>query len=281
MKGKLFFGALLVSAVLCSQGLSATILGTVLGPKCGGCGDCNACAEPACCEPEACEPACCEPSCGHGCDLFAGLRGLFACRKCNGGGCNTCSGEVECCAPEPECCAPEPECCAPPSCRLKCRRTGDLFTGLKSLLACRKCNGGGCASCGEPECCAPEPECCEPEPVCCEPACGKPCRGHSILGFLDNLLGCRKSCCHTACSEPVCCEPVCRRPLFHRCHKSCCSQPSCCGDAGCSDCGGGAVPAAEPAEVQVEEAAPLPAPPQADPSASLMRSMGIYQVSNY
>ncbi|MFH1918545.1 MAG: hypothetical protein ABIP48_01475 [Planctomycetota bacterium] len=282
MKGKLFLGALLVSAVLCSQGLSATILGTVLGQNCGGCGGCNACAEPACCEPESCEPESCEPacsapSCGRQCDLFAGLRGLFACQKCNGGGCNTCCGEVEyyepevaSCVPEPECC--EPEACAPPSCQPRCRRTGDLFTGLQGLLACRSCNGGGCGACCEPEAC---------EPACCEPACGNRCGGRSILGFLDNLLGCRKSCGQTACCEPVCCEPVCRRPLFNRCRKSRCSQPSCCGEAGFSGCGGDGAPAAAPAEVQVEEAAPLPAPPQADPSASLMRSMGIYQVSSY
>jgi len=307
MKGKLFLGALLVSAVLCSQGLSATILGTVLGQNCGGCGGCNACAEPACCEPESCEPACSAPSCGRRCDLFAGLRGLFACQQCNGGGCNTCCGEVECCDPEVAYCAPEPECCeapacGPPACKPKCRRTGDLFTGLKGLLACRNCNGGGCGSCCEPACCEPaccepaccepaccepaccepaccEPACCEPaccEPACCEPACGNRCGGRSILGFLDNLLGCRQSCGQTAC-----CEPVCRRPLLNRCRKSRCSQPSCCGEAGSSDCGGGGVPAAAPGEVQVEEAAPLPAPPQADPSASLMRSMGIYQVSSY
>jgi hypothetical protein len=110
-----------------------------------------------------------------------------------------------------------------------------LIDRLRARLKCRK------PSCCEEACCEPacEPECCEPE--CCQPCCKR--RGRTLLGFLDNLMGCRKPC-RTACCEAV----------------GCGSQ--------------GAAPAAAPAE----EASPLPIAPKADASAALVPS-DIYRVS--
>ncbi len=51
MKSKTIFGALLLSAALCSQGFGAELLNRLLGMnENGGCGNCNACAKVAPCE---------------------------------------------------------------------------------------------------------------------------------------------------------------------------------------------------------------------------------------
>ena len=92
MKGRMVVGALLLSVALVGQGFGFELLNGLMGVNRG----CSTCGEPACanaCEPacpapccEACEPACCEPACepccAPRCDLFAGLKGLFACKSC-------------------------------------------------------------------------------------------------------------------------------------------------------------------------------------------------------
>jgi hypothetical protein len=208
MKGKLVFGALLVSVALCNQGYG-DLLDNLLGLRRGNC--CDPCGQPACCQPAAkccapepqccqpaCEPACepvCEPCCKPKCDLFSGLKGLFKCKKC----CNPCDSCASCCEPA-KCSAPEPKCCKPacePSCEPCCKPKLRLFA---------------------------KKSCCEP---CCEPACPAPCDAcnpcgscckKGLLGILDGLF----------------------------CKKSCCSPCDTCG-AGCG-CGGEAAPAAAPAQ---------------------------------
>ena len=167
MKAKMVFGALLLSAALCSQGFGFELLANMVGLNRGG---------GQCCEP-ACEPECCEPACETCCkrrDLFGRMKGLFACKSC----CKpVCGDKVACCAPEPECCEPEccepacePECCEPaccepeccePACKPACRKRGPLCCLLDDLFGRRKC-------CARTACC--EQACCEP--ACCEPACG-------------------------------------------------------------------------------------------------------------
>jgi hypothetical protein len=253
-----------------------------LGQKCGGCEAC----EPAC---EACEPAC-DTCCAPRCDLFAGLKGLFSCKRC----CDPC-GPEECCA-EPACCVPEPECCEPECCEPCCRPIGAELLGkvrcrLCGALDCLKPNRCNTACCEEACCeeaCEPacEPECCEPE--CCE-ACCQPL-GAKLLGKLRAALQpckpacCEEACCEEACEpacEPECCEPCCKprrcTPLLDLvdnllgCRR--CAKPSCC-ETAC--CGTGEV--AEPTEAPAEEAAPLPVAPKADASAALLPA-DIYRVS--
>lgn len=193
MKGKTVFGALLVSVALCSQGFGFDLLDRMLGLNCGGCGTCNSCCETACCEPAAkccapepacCEPECCEPQCCKpACDLFAGLKGLFDCRRrCTAGCC-----EPECCE-APKCCTPEPQCCEPACCEKP--------------------------KCCEPKCC--EPACCE-KPDCCEPDCCNSCRKKRCiclpnLGLLDglgDLFKCRRCCRKPSCCGDTCCGAGC------------------------------------------------------------------------
>jgi hypothetical protein len=201
MRGKTLLGALLVSVALSSQAFGFELLDRMLGLN-TGCGTCDPCGEVACCEPAAkccapepacCErPACCEPECGKAtcrpcCDLFGGLKGLFACRSC---------GKASCCEPEccekAKCCAPEPACCEPACCKPRCQP-----------LLCKP-------RCCEPKCC--EPACCE-KPACCEPECGKAaCKQRCIcvpnFGLLDSLGGLFKChrCCKTSCCEEGCCD---------------------------------------------------------------------------
>ena len=117
MKGKVIFGALLVSVALCSQAFAGEILDRVLGLNGGGCGPSGtaACCDPvkACepaCEKTACEPNCCKPCCQPVRELFGNLKDLVACKRC---------GKVRCCCPKPVCAAPcgDPTCCeAPKAC---------------------------------------------------------------------------------------------------------------------------------------------------------------------
>jgi len=200
MKGRMVFVALLMSVALCSQGFGFELLDNMLGLN-RGCTACDpACCSPACCDPAVkcctpepacckkvaccdpvCKPNCCDPCCKP-CDLFSGLRGLFACKRCCDPGCdNACCPEAKCCAPEPKCCDP---CCKPKRC-CKPRR------------------------CCKPKCCE-APACCE-KPACCDP-CGKArCRRccTPVLDFLDDLFCCRsKCCCKPKCCDPGCCEEV-------------------------------------------------------------------------
>lgn len=170
MKGKILFGALVLSVALCSQGFG-DLFGRMSGLKDGGCAPCAApapCEQPKAGAPEPCGPAC-EPSYRpKRCDLFKGLRDLFACRQC---------GKVDCaCEPVKVCEKPAPapacEVCAPvrkvkrvkvvsaPACEApKCRHCHPVrdrvVSFLNNLFAYHRCKpvcgeaGGevGCAAC--------------------------------------------------------------------------------------------------------------------------------------
>ena len=171
MNAKMIVGALALSVALCTQGYSIHL----------GAGRCctSACA-PACeatCAPNCCDP-CCNP-CGR-CDLFAGLKGLFACNTGCNTGCGTSCGPV--CAPEPcaAVCDPAPACCDP-----------------------------------APACCDPAPAACAPvcKPLVVRTARCRPCRP-ILNGVLDALFGCGCGVCNSCnkavgCCDPVGCQPEC------------------------------------------------------------------------
>lgn len=190
MKTKLFLGALMISAMLCGRGFGADMFGRMVSLDEG----CAACAKPAC------EPACQECAPAKRCDLFAGLKDLFACRRC-APACEVACEPVKCAVPEPAC---EPACCNP--CRPQPVRA--LLRGVRNALVCPVCGAAECNAC-EAACekAACEPACkpaCEPacEPAreaACEPSC-QPKR--PVLNFLRNLLGCDRACC--AVSECGC-----------------------------------------------------------------------------
>lgn len=282
MKGKIVFGALLVSVALASQGFGFDLLDRARGLNCGGCGACTACAAPACgpsapkaCAPEGCGKVACDP-CRRRCDLFAGLKDLFACNRC---------GKVKC------------------GCEPACKP-------CDKVKACDV----ACKPCEKVRACAPEPACkpCEKvkacEPACkprervkaCEPAC-KAC---------ERVKACEPAC--KACDKVKACEPTCkttrcRQPLIHKdeCGEHCrpklghglvvsvlddlfgCKKSGKCGQGDCGECGCGGAPAtAAPAKsadftpiTPAEDVGPLPIPPKTDPSASLMRPRSIYQAS--
>jgi len=273
MKGKMVVGALLVSVMLASQGFGFDLRDRLSGLNCGGCGTCKACDAPAPCGPavKACapEPACSQPACNpcaKRCDLFKGLRDMFACRRC---------GKVNCaCEPAPKACEPA---CARPAFVKPCEP------------ACAK---PACVKPCDPVCA--KPACVKPcDPVCAKPACEKPCR-------VQRRPACPKPCAKPACAQPACdkgCSPEgcrCGRHLGHglvinalnkllTCEKKCGDG---CGTGCAIGCGGApaapAAPAAAPAppaKPASDEAAPLPIAPTVDPSASLMRPRTIYQAS--
>ncbi len=201
MKTKLLLGALMVSAMLCGRSQGADLIGRMVSLDEG----CAACAKPAC-EP-ACEPACdvCAPR--HRCDLFAGLKDLFACRRCAP------ACEVPACEPA-KCVTPEPACepaCGCAKCRPQPVRA--LVRKIASVGECNACCPVACEpACEKPAC---EPACkpaCEPacKPACepaCDPACEAACEPccqpkRPVLNFLRNLLGCDRDCC--AVSECGC-----------------------------------------------------------------------------
>ena len=152
MKFKMFFGALVLSTGLCTQSFGFELLDTMLGLNGCGCQSrtrARCCAKPcgqpkSCCAKVACRPKrCCAPkpktccakkkSCCRqrsGCDLFAGLRGLFSC------GCRSKCG----------CDAKPKTCCAKKSCRSRC----GCGLNLLSIFKCCKGSGGcGKASGGD------------------------------------------------------------------------------------------------------------------------------------
>ncbi|MBN1589778.1 MAG: hypothetical protein JW888_09705 [Pirellulales bacterium] len=234
MKGRIVFGALLVSVALASQGFGFELLNDLLGMN-RGCST-NACAEPACCE-QACQPECCEQPC----------KPMRHCAK------------PKCCEPkccEPKCC--EKNCCEPACCDPCCKPRCDLFAGLKGLFACKKCccEPCGTACCEDTKCCAPEPKCCEEsccEPNCCDPGCGGICipKCTPVRDLLEDL-----------CSLRIC--------VYHVQKCNCCCDPGCCEES--CGCGGAAPSTTAPKTAPAEEAAPLPKAPLVDPSASLRPS---------
>lgn len=259
MKRRMIFGALLVSVAMASQGFGFELLDNLLGMKRG----CNACCEPQCCDPvcatpcasncapacdPCCEPQCCDPCCepqccdpceigcgpcGKKCDLFAGLKGLFACKK-------SCCGQVTCCDS---------------SCNMGC------------APACDPCCEPQCC---EPQCC--EPKCCDPcVPACdpcgtCNPCCGKRCT--PILDFIGDLFCCKKSCCAPCCGPVECCGPACCET--NCCPTTC--GPAACDAAPCaSGCDQAAPQPATPqkAAPQGEKPGKLPAPKPKEGQASV------------
>jgi len=178
MNAKMIFGALVLSVALCAQGY------------CGGCGV-EACAAPAC--GPACEQPC-NACCGPRCDLFAGLKDLFACKRCG-------SCEPVCCEPA-KTCAPEPA-CAP------CR---PLLARKICAPACEKACAPACEKACAPACPKPCAPACE---KACAPACDSCCRPcfpilagvkTRVHGVLDLLFGCRCGCgCETGCGVETAC----------------------------------------------------------------------------
>jgi len=242
MKSKLFLGALVISAMLCGRGFAADMFGRMVSLDEG----CAACAQPAC-EPCARAPRC---------DLFAGLKDLFACRRC-APACEVACEPAKCAVPEPAC---EPACGNP--CRPQPVRA--LLRGVRNALACPVCGQVGCNAC-EPAC---EKPACEPacEPACqkpacepaCEPACGPICRLHKRIRCDVCAPACEPACEKPAC-EPACepsCNP-CKRPVLNflrnllGCNRCDCVVSEC-------GCGVEAAPAEEGGKA---EPAPLPAAP--------------------
>ncbi len=121
----------MLSVVLASQGFSMDLMGRLAGLNGGACAPCQASAP---CQPvKACapEPSCdtCNP-CEARCDLFRGLRDLFACNRC---------GRVNCCcvkACEPAC-APA-ACAAPAACEPACERPCRALRPIRCRPVCEK-----------------------------------------------------------------------------------------------------------------------------------------------
>lgn len=233
MKGKVIFGALLVSVALSGQVFGFELLDNLLGLNRGGCGPC----QPAACEPAAvaaCEPACAAPE---------------AC--------------------EPACAVPcaKPNCCEP-----AIRPVRDLFDGLECLAKRRLC-GCESSRCPKPKACCPvacaEPaavECYEPAVVACEPAVVA-CEPAAACDPVCGPAACTPKCCKPRC------RPILDllEGLFGRkcCPKqNCC--PVACGPAAW-DCGGASSGEATPAPAPQDEDEAAPLPPAPDPSASIIR----------
>jgi len=245
MKGKLVFGALVMSVALCSQVFGLDLLNNLTGLNSSGCQPCAAPgagpAAKACCPEPACAPACAPR---RGCDLFAGIHNLLCCHRC---------GKQDCCG---KC---DPGC--PKPCDPACPKPCDPACGQPCGQAC----GPICRVRQHVRCCDPVCAC---DPPACAPACGKPdcppCCGRCrrlgnglILCILDELF-----CGHRRC----CCGPNC---------------PGCvaaCGPAGAAPAAPAGAPAAAPAPKAVEPA-PLPAAPKTDPSAYRMPGRTIFQAS--
>ncbi len=246
MKWNMVFGALVVSVGLCSQSFGFELLDRMLGLNDSGCNTCCT-AEPACGCDKGFEPSC------------------YA-------------------AADPGCCAVvDPGCCAAPSCCDPCHTkrcwrpkfNGALLAHVRGIFACHTCCDSGCAA--EPACCAAvDPGCCAAvDPGCCaEPACAapvcdpcntcntcKPCckkRHGGLLSALFHHKKCCKPACHTGCATGCATE----------CATGCASG---CGSAPIShDVDGGSL----------EEAAPMPPAPTADPSASVPSKRRVIAASN-
>lgn len=262
MKTKLLLGALMVSAMLCGRSQGADLIGRMVSLDEG----CAACAQPAC---EPAQPACdvCAPR--QRCDLFAGLKDLFAARRVVSA-CDTPACEpAKCVTPEPAC---EPACAAP-TCRPQPVRA--LVRKIATVGQCSVCGQAACdRACEQPAC---EPACEQPA---CEPACGAPtCNPQPVRNLLRKIgsIGERSACgqpaCEPACEKPACepacaepaCEPGCRscdRPVLNFLKNVFGPRPKCGACAPVSDCGCGVQSA--PAAAPSNGAAPLPAAPTPD-----------------
>jgi hypothetical protein len=231
MRWNMVLGALVISACLSTQSYGFELLDRMLGGR-----DCG-------CQPTACEPACaeatpcgeCNQCCPKRCDLFAGLKGLFDCKRC---GKSRCACESAC---EPACAAPA---ACEPACEPACNTCAPCKKRCWKPLFCKPCKSA-CAPACEPACAAPAA--CEPA---CEPACNTcaPCKKRCKLDLLG-LFRCKKSC---GCSTCDTCDT--------------------CGasEAGCGCGGQGAAPGAPAPAVKAPagEPAPVPPAPAAEPSAS-------------
>jgi hypothetical protein len=262
MKCKMIFGALLVSVVLCNQGFSFELLDRILGLNGGDCGDCKACAKVACCEKPA--KCCAAPA---------------VCEK----------AKPACCEKAKPACCEKPVVCGTPKCHKQhCTPIRDLFDDIADLFESKG------YICDEPKTCAAPKACCS-EPACCKPACKvKACEKVACCkpATCEKVACCKPATCEkVACCKPATCEKVCqpkchklyRRPVVELLEDIFGSISPCKSQEGCETACGGAAPAQKapataPAKAP-EHAAPLPAAPKADPSASLDDSRGIYQAS--
>ncbi len=197
MKGRMIVGALVLSVALSSQGFGFELLGNLLrledNKGCTPCGEVIAHCPDPCTPVEDCGWVC-DPCARKPLDLFAGLRGLFACHRCPTAVCADPCTPAAVCTPEPctpvAVCTPEPctpvaACEAVPSCepgfaKVACHRP------LLGLLQ-RK-----------PVCC-PEPVAYDPG---CEVACPQPCR-RPVLDFLAGLLTPRPKVRVISCTDSV------------------------------------------------------------------------------
>lgn len=199
MKKTMLLGALVISAMLCGRGYGADMYGRMVSLDEG----CQACAQPAC------DVGCAQPK---RCDLFAGLRDMFAARRCVVE-CEPCEA-AKCNVPEPPC-APE---CAP------CRPQ-PIRNFLRNVVAGPACGQPECGPCEPPKAC--EQPCAPPEcgqPACAEPICGPLCRLH----HRRHCRECKVEC--EACAPPACekaCPPACEKPCPPPC------EPPAC-DVGCA-----------------------------------------------
>lgn len=257
MKTKLLLGALMVSAMLCGRSQGADLIGRMVSLDDG----CAACAKPVS------EPACDQPSCDacgprHRCDLFAGLKDLFASRR------YAPACDVPACEPA-KCVTPEPAC--EPACGLT-SRPQPVRALVRKIASVGEGNACGPAPC-EPAC---EKPACEPacEQPACEPACGPTCRPQPIRNALRKIAAisdcnaCDPAACEPACEQPACepaCEPACRsydRPVLNFLKNVFGPRSQCgaCAPVGDCGCGVNSAPAAAPSN----DAAPLPAAPTPD-----------------
>ncbi len=250
MKGKVIFGALLVSVALSGQVFGFELLDNLLGLNRGGCGPCQpaacepaavAACEPACVAPAACQPGCAKPNCCEPRirpvrDLFDGLECLAKRRL-------GCCESSRC--PKKGACGPAAMACAQPVAVAVCEPAvmacDPVAVCEPAMVACdpvAACHPA-VAACGGPAACGPR---------ACKPRC------RPVLDLLQNLFG--RKCCPkpTAGCGPMACGPAAWE---------------------CGVTNGHATPA--PAPTNGEEAAPLP--PAPDPSASIIRPRQLHTAS--
>lgn len=262
MKGKMVFGALALSVALCSQGFGLDLSNNLTGLNGGNCAPCQASAAPgacgtvkACCPEPACAPAC-GPCCKR--DLFAGIKGLFACNRC----CKAdCGGSCAPCAPAcPKPCAVACEKPCAPACAPACGPVCKVRKVIKCEAPCAPC-APACEKACAPAC---EPAC----GACCKPRCKRLGNGLVVDCLKEIFCIPKKALCKVACKVKT------------RCACGGCGTCGGCGEVGCG-CGVPGAPAAPAAPAGKADAAPAPLPvaPKADPSASTTPSRTIFQAS--
>lgn len=248
MKKTMLLGALMISAMLCGRCWGADIFGRMVSLDEG----CAACAQPA----PACEPSCERPK---RCDLFAGLRDLFASHR-HVSACEACE-QAKCAVPEPAC-APECVTCRPQPVR-------NLIRRVAARPACEVCGQPECQACEPAKACEPacEKPACE-QPSCEQPVCGPLCRLHRRLHCRECAVACEQPACEKPCAEAACqpaCQPRCERPVLNflrnllGCERAACAVSECA-------CGVEAAPAQAPEPKKADKPtapAPLPQAPNA------------------